>query len=232
MLNFIRAKHTDSRENGTKEMPKNLTDSRAKREHSRTKRERTTKHDERLERLSNEATQAAKERFAAASSPPIISIDSTGELSESVIDSLSLSDLEVESLKSTISEIRSEEAKKFAERAELITEAEEQNAAGLRYLVRAKPDKGTADKQQFAEKVGQVLNDSRSIQLVGGVGEYDFYGGFGKYDVELDFYSEDGVDMVKYRYINPANGNTSRFGEGKLDDFNYSSWKALDLPKH
>jgi len=232
MQNFIGVTPTDTHQNGTKEVTRDLTSSRAKREQSSAERERITQHNEKLERLSNEATEAFKKKLATPAPPPIISIDSKGELSKSVINSLSLSDSEVDSLRSTISETLSKQAKMFTERAELISEPGKQGAAGLKYLVRATRDRGAADREQFAEKVGQVLDEARSKQFMGGVGEADFYGGFGKYDVELDFYSQDGVDMVKYQYINPATGNTSRFGGGKLDDSNYRSWKALGLPKH
>ena len=232
ILDSIRVTHADTHENEPTEVTRDLTGSRTKREQSSAERERITKHNKRLERLSNEATEAFKKKLATPAPSPIISIDSQGELSESVINSLFLSDSEVESLKSTISETRSKEAKKFTERAELISEPGKQSPADLKYLVRAKRDRGAADREEFAEKVGQVLDEARSKQFMEGVGEVDFYGGFGKYDVELDLYSEDGVDMVKYQYINPATGNTSRFGGGKLNDSNYRSWKALDLPKH
>ena len=64
------------------------------------------------------------------------------------------------------------------------------------------------------------------------MGEFDFYGGFGKYDVQVTFFSENGVDMVKYQYLDPSSGKPTRFGGGKLDDPNYSSWKGLELSKH
>jgi hypothetical protein len=45
--------------------------------------------------------------------------------------------------------------------------------------------------------------------------------------MEVTFYSENGVDMVKYQYMNPSSGNPTRFGKGRLDDPNYSMWKVL-----
>ena len=202
---------------------------------SRAERERIAKYNERLERFSKEATAAAKKSFAASlsSPPPTISITSGGDLSASVIDSLSLSASEVESLKKVVSETHSKEAKMFAERAELIPGGTgEQDGASFKYHIRAKRDRGAAEMKQMAEKVSQILGDPRSKQFMGGVGEVDFYAGFGKYDVEVTFYSENGVDMVKYQYLEPSSEKPTRFGEGKLDDANYSSWKALDLPKH
>lgn len=200
---------------------------------SRAERERVAKHNEMLERLSKEATAAAKKSFAASRAlpPPIISIGTGGDLNWSVIHALSLSASEVESLKAAVSETRSKEAKMFAERAELIPGTGEQDEASFKYLVRAKRDRGVAERKQLSEKVGQILDDPRSKQFMGGVGEDDFYGGFGKYDVEVTFYSENGVDMVKYQYLNPSSGNPVIFGEGKLDNPNYSDWKALDLLK-
>jgi RNA polymerase sigma factor (sigma-70 family) len=200
---------------------------------SRAERERIAKHNEMLERLSKEASAAAQKSFAASRllPPPVISIVGGGDLSESVIRSLSLSASEVESLKTVVSETRSKEAKMFAERAELIPGTGEQDGATFTYLVRAKRDRGAADMKLMAEKVSQILDETRSKQFMGGVGEVDFYGGFGRYDVEVTFYSEGDVEMVKDRFMNPKNGNTTRFGGGKLDDPNYSMWKAVDLPK-
>jgi RNA polymerase sigma factor (sigma-70 family) len=201
---------------------------------SRAERERIAKHNEMLERLSKEATAAAKKSFAASLSlpPPTISITSGGDLSPSVIDSFSLSASEVESLKTVVSEARSKEAKMFAGRAELIPGTGEQDGASFKYLVRAKRDRGAAEIKQLAEKVGQILDDPRSKQFMAGVGEFDFYAGFGKYDMEVIFYSENGVDMVKYQYLDPASGKPTRFGKGKLDDPNYGIWKAVDPSKH
>jgi hypothetical protein len=201
---------------------------------SRAERERIEKHNEMLERRNNEAIAAARKSVAASRSlpPPITPITSGGDLSPTVIDSLSLSASEVESLKKVISEAHSKEAKMFAERAELIPGTGEQNGVSFQYLVRAKPDRGAAEMKQLAEKVGQILDAPRSKQFMGGVGEFDCYGGFGKYDMEVTFYSENGVDMVKEQYLNPSTGKPTRFGEGRLDDPNYSMWKAVDLSKH
>jgi RNA polymerase sigma factor (sigma-70 family) len=201
---------------------------------SSAERERIAKYNERMERFDKEAAAAAKKSAAASISkpPPTISITSGGDLSPSIIDSLSLSASEVESLKTVVSETRSKEAKMFAERAEQIPGTGEQDGASFKYLVRAKRDRGAAEMKQFSEKLGQILDDARSKQFMGGVGEFDFYGGFGKYDVQVTFFSEIGVDMVKYQYLEPSSGKPTRFGGGKLDDPNYSSWKALDLPKH
>ena len=206
----------------------------ARNDGSRAERERIAKHNEMLERLDKEATAALKKSIAASLSkpPPTISITSGGDVSLSVIASLSLSASEVVSLKTVVSETRSKEAKMFAERSELIPGTVEQDGASFQYLVRAKRDRGAADMNQLSEKVGQILDDPRSKQFMGGVGEFDFYGGFGRYDVEVTFYSENGVDMVKYQYLEPSSGKPTRFGVGRLDDPNYSDWKMLNLPKH
>jgi RNA polymerase sigma factor (sigma-70 family) len=210
------------------------SDTRQTTHSSRAERERIAKHNEMLERRNNEAIAAARKSVAASRSlpPPITPITSGGDLSPTVIDSLSLSASEVESLKKVISEAHSKEAKMFAERAELIPGTGEQNGASFQYLVRAKPDRGAAEMKQLAEKVGQILDAPRSKQFMGGVGEFDCYGGSGKYDMEVTFYSENGVDMVKEQYLNPSTGKPTRFGEGRLDDPNYSMWKAVDLSKH
>lgn len=201
---------------------------------SRVERERIAKHNEMLERLDKEAIAAAQKSIAASRSlpPPIIPLTSGGDLNPSVIGSLSLAASEAASLKTVISETRSNEAKMFVERAELLPADGEQDGASFKYLVRAKSDRGAAGMKQLAEKVGQILDDPRSKQFMVGIGEFDFYGGFGKYDVEMTFYSEEGVEMVKYRYLDPSSGKPTRFGEGALDNVNQSSWKALNLPKH
>jgi RNA polymerase sigma factor (sigma-70 family) len=205
------------------------SDTRQTTHSSRAERERIAKHNEMLERLDKEAAAAAKKSFAASrlSPPPVISITSGGDLNPSVIGSLSLSASEVESLKTVVSETRLKESKMFAERAEQIPGTGEQDGASFKYLVRAKPDRGAAEMKQLAEKVGQILDDPRSKQFMGGVGEFDFYAGFGRYDMEVTFYSEGGVDMVKYQYLDPSSGKPTRFGKGRLDDSNYSMWKVL-----
>ena len=60
---------------------------------NKAERERVAKHNEMLERRNNEAIAAAKKSFAASRSlpPPITPITSGGDLSPTVIDSLSLS---------------------------------------------------------------------------------------------------------------------------------------------
>ena len=239
---YLKLKPAPSVEHSGAILQKDLMDSsRAKRSDtsqttnspSRAERERIAKHNEMLERLGREASAAAQKSFAASRSAPapIISISSGGDLNPSVIESLSLSASEVKSLKTVVGETQSNEAEAFAKRAERQPATEDMDKGSVQYLVRARPDRGAAEMKQLGEKVGQILDESRSKQFMGGIGEFDIYGGFGKYDVELTFYSEKGKDMVKVVYLNPASGKPTRFGAGPLDDVNESEWKALNLPK-
>lgn len=216
MFDSTRAGRSGTGQSGLEDGIRQQTTKEGRNSGSKAERERIAKHNEMLDRLSKEASAAAQKSFAASRSspPPIISITSGGDLSPSVIGTLSLSTSEVKSLKTVISETRSNEAKMFAERAELLPSNGEQHEASFKYLVRAKSDRGSAEMKQLAEKIGQILDEPRSKQLMGGVGEFDFYGGFGKYDVEMTFYSEKEKEMVKYRYLDPSSGKPTRFGGG------------------
>ena len=149
---------------------------------SRAERERIAKHNERLERLSREATAAAKKSIAASRSlpPPIIAVASGGGLHPAVIEQLSLSPSEVKAMQAAISESQSKEAESFAARAEKLPVTEDMVEGSVKYLVRAKPDRGAAETKRLGEQVSQILDEARTKQFIGGIGEFDFYGGFGK----------------------------------------------------
>ncbi|WP_367873808.1 hypothetical protein [Luteolibacter sp. Populi] len=195
-------------------------------------RRRRKEYDEKIDRRSEAATEEARRIMAASTAnfvPVVIPLNSAGELTNSAIDMLRISKSEAELLGSKIKEIKTEQAEDFVSRAKLIPSKESGDAISKRYYVRAKVDRGVASKDRLAKEVEEVLGKDRSERFMGGVDDLFFYGGFGKYDIELKFYSDDnGEEFVNCNYISPAGGGVAARSNVPLASPDGKYWDVFD----
>ena len=99
------------------------------------------------------------------------------------------------------------------------------------YFVRARPDRGQSYLDSLSKECENILGKDRSQELMSGMISFDYLGGIGKHDLDLEFISNSNGMVVKYGYLNPSNGALTREGESTFDDFKEKFGDVFDFPE-
>jgi len=105
----------------------------------------------------------------------------------------------------------------FAARAKLEPDLTDVASGILAYHIAATPDRGAGAVEELRNSLNAVIGRDRQEVLMKGFSPYDCFGGMGRGDVNLEFYTKEGV--YKYEYTNPATGKPTRFGSSSFDSF-------------
>jgi len=115
-------------------------------------------------------------------------------------------------------------AKAVAERAELDEEASDQENGKTVYYIPATPDRGQALLNAFQIGLVNSLGQERGTKLFKAFDPRTKYGGFGRYDVMVEFQEaepgeERKVMPVKWKYFDPVSGGATTTAEMTLEAF-------------
>jgi hypothetical protein len=117
----------------------------------------------------------------------------------------------------------------FAKRATLVDEESDQAAGVSVFMIPARADRGREFKEQLERELGAAVGEDKRKILMKGISSYDFLGGFGAFDVRLEFAVRDGV--FRFSYLDPNSGRPSRFGSKPIDKFVDLFGDSFELPK-
>lgn len=117
----------------------------------------------------------------------------------------------------------------FASRTVLVAAESNPKAGLLVYNIPARPDKGREFVGQLETSLDAEVGEARRKLLMKGVSSYDFLGGFGAFDVRLEFSVRNGV--CKFAYLDPNSGRPSRFGSKPFDKFVDLFGDSFELPE-
>jgi len=93
----------------------------------------------------------------------------------------------------------------------------------------ARADRGMEVKGQLERELDAAVGEDKRKILMKGVSSYDFLGGFGAFDVRLEFSVRNGV--CKFAYLDPNSGRPSRFGSKPFDKFVDLFGNSFELPE-
>lgn len=119
----------------------------------------------------------------------------------------------------------------FARRATPVDEESDQAAGVSVFMISARPDRGREFKEQLERELDAAVGEGKRKILMKGVSRYDFLGGFGAFDVRLEFAVRSGV--CKFAYLDPSSGRPSRFGSkpfGEIADWFGDSFELPETP--
>lgn len=199
-------------------------------------RRRREAHEEELDRLRAASHEEAMRRMgavpAAGAAPVIISVNSEGMITTAVIDALDLTPVEVSALKEAIEDQKEAEAIDFVSRASLTSETQGEFGTSYQYYVRAKKDRGEGARQALEERVEAVVGEDRARKFIGGMDEFGFLGGGGKYDIEFTFFpNEQGEMLVNYNYRDPASAKITRTRQTTAETLQKEFGDVFELPE-
>lgn len=116
----------------------------------------------------------------------------------------------------------------FVRRATFVEEESSEEAGVSVYMVSARPDRGREFKEQLERELDAAAGEAKRNILMKGVQRADFFGGFGAFDVRLEFAVKEG--SFKFALLNPLNGQPSCFGGGVFDEFKERFGETFELP--
>lgn len=128
-----------------------------------------------------------------------------------------LTDAEEKRVSGILMEIWNDAAGDFASRAELVEEESEEKAGRLVYMIPARADRGWALKDELLGELGDAVGPGKRAILMSGYQSNRFFGGFGAYDVRLEFTA--GESKFSFSYLNPLDGEPNCFGSDPLEHF-------------
>ena len=117
----------------------------------------------------------------------------------------------------------------FARRATPVDEESDQAAGVSVFMISARADRGREFKEQLERELDAEVGEDKRKILMKGVSSYDFLGGFGAFDVRLEFSVRDGV--CKFAYLDPNSGRPSRFGSLRFGKFYDQFGNSFELPE-
>lgn len=154
---------------------------------------------------------------------PLSGLDVEGNLSPQAVKMLDLTQKEAREVADVIQAAKQEERESFVARARRTAGSD----GVVKYTVRAKEDEGAGSKERLTERIKNAIGEDKGGRLASAVGESDLYGGFGKYDVDLEYYQENGETHVRFKYLRASDGQVGRYGGGSLKDINYTKWNIF-----
>lgn len=117
----------------------------------------------------------------------------------------------------------------FARRATFIEEESNEEAGVSVYMVSARPDRGRGFKGQLERELDAAVGEEKRKVLMKGVQSDDFFAGFGKSDVRLEFLVTKGV--FKFAFLNPLNGEPNCFGSHPFKEFEDQFGDSFEVPE-
>lgn len=148
----------------------------------------------------------------------------SGKLTTASVEAMSMTREERNKVQSVLDALWSSAAKAVAERAELDKEASDLENGKTVYFIPAAPDRGQGLLNTFQIGLVNSLGQERGTKLFKAFDPRTKYGGFGRYDVMVEFQeTEVGKDMkgmpVRWKYFNPVSGNVTTTAEMTLEAF-------------
>ena len=135
---------------------------------------------------------------------------------------MELSNEERLEVQAAIDLLRLEARQGVAERAELDEEASDPERGISVYRVPAAQDRGEAILNRFGQRLREAVGDDRGSLLLKGFDTKGRFGGFGRYDVRIEFYDiqpDDLPPQVIWNYRDAETGDLRSSGEMNIESF-------------
>jgi hypothetical protein len=143
----------------------------------------------------------------------------SGKLTTAAVEALGMTKDERNQVQSALNTLRSSAQKAVAERAELDNDASDLENGKTVYSIPAAPDRGQSLLDAF--KLGMIdsLGQDRGTRLFKAFDPRTQFGGFGRYDVVLEFQDDGNEGRVKWKYYSPTSGDTASSAEMIFEAF-------------
>lgn len=185
----------------------------------------------RFERDKNSVNESQRQYWKNLSKVEEIRYDlfsaSNGRLTTGAAEAAKLTEAERVSVGDLVEKTWATASEDFAARAKLDKGSSNEATGIFVYNIRARADRGKGPIQDLSNSLDATIGKDRQKVLTQGIRSYDCFGGFGKYDIRIEFNTKDG--KYNYEYIDPESGNKSRFGSGTIDQFKQQFGNSFEI---
>gem|GEM_PF-4693715 len=150
-----------------------------------------------------------------------------GGITTGAADAAKLTDDEREKVAELMHQTWAKASEDFASRARLNKASTDQANGIYVYDISARADRGAEPVNEFREALSAVVGKEKQTILTKGIQPFDCFGGFGKYDIRLEF--DTNHSIYKFQYIDPASGRPSMFGSSDMDEFRRQFGDSFDI---
>ena len=150
-----------------------------------------------------------------------------GQLTAEAALAANLTDVEKNDVDQRLKRFWEKETQEFAARARLNTVESNEDTGVYVYDIDAREDRGKVNLQQLVDSLNEAVGVEKQKILTKGVGPYDCFAGMGRFDVRLEFITNE--NKCRVDYINPKSKLTSRFTIIGMDEFRSRFGDSFDI---
>jgi hypothetical protein len=174
-----------------------------------------------------EAQRREAEATGANDPVPYDTIGQAGRLTTAAAEAAGLSSGERTQVEKIFLNAWNLASDRFATDATLDEARSNANEGFYVYQIRALPDRGSAGLHEFQKNLDSAIGEDRRKTLMMGLNKYDYFGGFGALDIEIEFSKSN--QSYTYKYLNPQTGRPTRFGTSAIEEFPHQFGDTFDL---